>query len=285
MKNIPKVAFLYWGAPVVPYLRYMCFKSFLQYNPDWKVVLYVPTQLTTKQTWTTWENKEGFDGVKDYSDRLESLGVKIAPFDMESIGFSNDLSEVIKSDIIRLYLLSTVGGLWSDSDILFFRPLTHTLKQTNHQAYFCWRRGGPTQFGSDPKFHAIGFLAGAPGNKYYRMLFDGVKQNLDTTQYQSAGSTFYKTLLNDAHFDKDPNLFNFDNNMVYPTRAANHICVEPAGRFMAEVVRNPVVIGIHWYGGAISAGQYQREVTEENYHKFDNIVSWLIHRVNNNISV
>jgi hypothetical protein len=54
---------------------------------------------------------------------------------------------------------------------------------------------------------------------------------------------------------------------------------------MAEVVRNPVVIGLHWYGGAVSAGQYQREVTEENYHTFDNIVSWLIHRVNNKISV
>lgn len=284
MKHIPRIAFFYWGAPVVPYLRYMCFKSFRKYNPDWKVILYTPVKLTVTQSWTTFENKQVYDTL-DYQDRLEDLGVYVCPFDMESIGFSNDLPEVTKSDIIRLHLLSTVGGLWSDSDILFFRPLSHTIHETDHRAYFCYRRGGPTQNGSDPKYHSIGFLAGSPGNSYFRRLFEGIPKPIDMTNYQACGSPYYKTKVSDPEFAADPLLFNFDINMVYPTRAAHNIFTDPAGRFMQEVVKNPVTIGIHWYCGAPNSGRYQNLITEKTYTQYDNIVCWLLDKVIRNVSI
>jgi hypothetical protein len=262
----------------------MCFKSFLQYNPRWKVILYTPVKLTQTQSWTTFENKQTFDTL-DYSDRLEELGVRVCPFDMESIGFSNDLSEVTKSDIIRLHLLSTVGGLWSDSDIVYFRPLSNTFDQTDHQAYFCYRKGGPTQDGPDPKYHSIGFLAGSPGNRYFRKLFEGIPQPFDMNNYQAVGSPYYKTMIADPEFAADPLLMNIDVNTVYPTRAAHNICVDPAGRFMQEVVGNPVTIGLHWYCGAPSAGKHQNQVTEETYLDMDDIVCWLVDKVNLNVPI
>lgn len=287
MKHIPRICYFYWGAPVVPYLRYMCFKSFRKYNPDWKVILYVPVKLTTTQSWTTFENKQVFNTI-DYRDRLEDLGVYVCPFDMESIGFSNDLPEVTKSDIIRLHLLHTIGGLWSDSDILYFRPLSYVIHQTDHQAYFCYRRGGPTQediLQNGPKYHSIGFLAGAPGNKYFKKLFETIPQPINMDNYQACGSPFYKTVVADPEFAADPFLFNFDINTVYPTRAAYNIFSDPASRFMKEVVGNPITVGIHWYCGAPISGEYQNLVTEQTYHQYDNIVCWLLDKVNRNVQV
>jgi len=284
MKAIPRVCYFYWGAPVVPYLRYMCFKSFRKYNPDWKVILYVPVKLVQTQSWATFENKQSFNTV-DYSDRLEDLGVHVCPFDMESIGFSNDLPEVTKSDIIRLHLLHTLGGLWSDSDIIYFRPLSHVFPQTDHQAYFCYRKGGPTQHGTDPKYHSIGFLAGAPGNRYFRQLFQNIPQPINMTNYQACGSPYYKTVVADPEFESDPLLFNLDINTVYPTRAAHNIFTDPAGRFMQEVVKNPVCVGIHWYCGAPNSGKYQNWVTETTYRSYDNIVCWLLDKVNIDVMV
>lgn len=284
MKNIPKIAFFYWGAPVVPYLRYMCFKSFRKYNPDWKVILYVPVKLTTTQSWKTFENKQTFNTV-DYGDRLEDLGVHVCPFDMESIGFSNDLPEVTKSDIIRLHLLHTIGGLWSDSDILYFRPLGHVLPQTDHTAYFCYRRGGPTQEDiprNGPKYHSIGFLAGAPGNKYFKRLFETIPQPINMDNYQACGSPFYKTVVADPELAADPFLFNFDVNTVYPSRAVPGMY--HGAEYYSTLIQG-CTIGWHWYCGHPEAGELQNTMTERTCQQYDNIMSWIIHRVNNNIAV
>jgi len=270
---------------MLPYVRYMCFKSFKQFNPDWKLVLYTPAQLTTTQTWTTCENKQVVN-TEDYSDRLRDLGVEVCKFDMEALGFPNTLPEVLKSDIIRLHLLATVGGLWSDSDIIYFRPLVSVLPQTDHNAFFCFRRGGPTQENTPkngPRYHSIGFMMGAPGNVHFTQLFSGVGKVLNTTQYQSVGSTYYKTLLNDDNIDRLPDIFNIPMETVYPSRAVPGMLLGPLQHYIEHL--RPGVIGWHWYCGHPLAGEMQNKVTERTLDPNQNIVTWLIDRVNRNIPV
>lgn len=280
MKNIPKICHFYWGAPVVPYLRYMCFKSFLQYNPEWKIRVYTPVKLTTHQSWSSHENKEGFN-TKDYFYRLEELGIEIIPWNMEDIGFSNDLSEVIKSDLLRLYLLYNIGGLWSDSDIIYFRPLKHTIPETYHTAYFCYRRGGPTQDPTPkngPLYHSIGFMMGVPGNRYFKMLWEGIKSHsLNCREYQTAGSPYYGTILDEIMFSHNQNdLYNFDINVVYPSRAVPGMW-RPSGEYISQI--RPITIGWHWYAGHPHSGKMQNCITEETYPQIDNIVCYLIDKV------
>ena len=43
--------------------------------------------------------------------------------DFQIYNFNNDMPEVHKSDFLRLELLSTIGGLWSDMDIIYFKPM------------------------------------------------------------------------------------------------------------------------------------------------------------------
>ena len=213
MKKIPKIAYFYWGAPVLPYLRYMTLYTFKKFNPDWNVILITPVKLNRVATWGTHENEEPLD-TKDYMDRVESIGVVVKKFNMEVIGFSNDLPEVVKSDLIRLYLLSHTGGLWSDNDIVFFRPIEHTLKPTDCSAYFCYRRGGPTQEDTKkngPMYHSIGFLLSEPEGEYFKEWFAGTKQVISTKEYQSVGSPYDATKIN----INNPDIYNLDINTVY----------------------------------------------------------------------
>lgn len=285
MNRIPRVCYFYWGNTALPYLRYMSMLSFRKFNPDWKVICFTPVQLTTNQSWSTFENKEVVN-TRDYMPELKASGVIVSPFDMQSIGFSNDLSEVLKSDLLRLFLLSRFGGLWSDDDILYFRPLSRALAPTDCGAYFCFRRGGVTQEDTPkngPRYHLIGFLASEPGNKYFTALFDGVGAVLNTTQYQSAGSLYYKTLLNDGNIDKLGDIFNVDINTVYPSRAYPGMWQQPASSHTYEIL--PHTIGWHFYGGGPVSGQMQNVITHETYMKYDNVICWILNKLTRGESI
>lgn len=276
MRNIPRIAHFYWGGTVMPYLRYMCLYSFKKYNPNWRIILYTPTDLTSTQSWGTFENKEELN-TEDYSHRLKDIGVEVCPFSMSTLGYSDDLPEVTKSDLLRLYVLYTHGGLWSDNDILYFRPMNHTFKNTHHTAYFCYRRGGPTQADTPengPLYHSIGFLMGAVGNPYFKRLFVNAKSRLNPGNYQSVGSPYYAQMIN----IKEANIHNIDIQVVYPSRSPQVMFSLPASTFTGMI--SPNTIGWHWYGGHPECGKGQNLVTENNYRQFDTIISYLLRRIN-----
>jgi len=277
MRNIPKVAYFYWGGKVLPYLRYMSLYSFKKYNPEWTIKLYVPIKLTIHTSWNTCENKEELN-TKDYIDKLSDIkGIDIIPFDMESIGYSNDLPEVIKSDIVRLYVLHTYGGLWSDSDILFFKPINHVFKDDDSLAYFCYRRGGPTQEGIEsngPEYHSIGFLMGAKDNPYFQLLYEKVKDYLNVNEYQSAGSPFYKDVIN----INSSQIYNIPIDVVYPSRSPQLMFSTSAHRMKKQLI--PITIGYHWYCGFPECGHYQNIYTEHTYKKYDNVITHLLKIIN-----
>jgi len=279
MKNIPRRVHFYWGGKVLPYLRYLTLYSFKRYNPEWEVILFVPDKLNEKQTWGTYENKERVD-TKDYFDRVEDIGIRIKTFDpVKEAAFPDNLPEVIKSDILRLYLLSTIGGLWSDMDIVYFRPITHVLKETNHIAYFCYRRGGPTQentLKNGPKYHSIGFLMAMSNNPYFKRLLEGARKVLNINEYQTIGSPYYGTVINDSNISNS-DIFNLNIDMVYPSRALPGMWEGPTQYYVNHIHQG--VIGWHWYGGHPISGRYQNLITEETYNRYDNIICWLIGKV------
>lgn len=275
MRKIPKLAYFYWGAPILPYLRYMGLYSFKKFNPDWKVTLFTPAELNTEITWQTHENEEPLD-TEDYTDRLGDIDIGVQKFDMGTIGYTNAMPEVVKSDILRLYLLKTTGGFWSDLDILYFRSIEHTLKPTDCQAYFCYRRGGVTQDDTPkngPLYHSIGFLMGEPGCTQFDQLFNNARSVMDTGAYQSVGSPYYRVMID----MQNPAIFNIDINMVYPSRAPQSMFESPTAHHIYEI-RN-LTIGWHWYAGHPTAGRYQNLMTESTYKNFDNIISHVLGRI------
>jgi len=277
MLKIPHQAFFYWGGSVLPYLRYMSLYSFRKFNPDWKIILYIPKGIPNKKDWCAVGDRNELN-TEDYMDRLESLGIHVVSFDMESIGFSNGLPEVQKSDVLRLYLLSTTGGLWSDLDIIYFRPVDAVLQKTDHTAYFCYRCGAPTELpypaNSPYLYHSIGFLLGAPGNKHYSKLFE-VAKSIISIDGGYIGSPFYQRTVQMG----SPDIYNLDIKVVYPTRLASLLFTKPAERLKRDVIQDGVM-GLHWYGGATESLKAQIYLTEKTYRNYDNIVCYLVRCVN-----
>jgi len=279
MNNIPKVAHFYWGGVNFPYLRYKSLCSFGAFNPTWKIKLYVPVKLNISVPWKDEVNKVPIH-TKDYMEETSrNTNIEIIPFDMKNIGFSNNLPEIIKSDIIRTYLLYNEGGLWSDSDILYFKPLTDVFENNDDKtAYFCCRYDAPSQTvardaGWDP-YHSIGLLMGAKDNTWFKLLFDSIQKNLNVKEYQSVGSLLYTKKID----MNSPDIYNIKMETVYPSRHPEYMFSKLASEMTPE--EKPWTIGWHWYCGLKECGEYQNIYTEHTYKKYDNIITHLLNIIN-----
>lgn len=261
MNNIPKIIHFYWGSTVLPYLRYMSLYSFKKFNPDWEVRLYIPTKLVISKSWNDPWNKTELH-AEDYMDRVTDIATVLS-FDMESIGYNNEISEVIKSDIVRLYLLSEIGGVWSDLDIIFFKPISFGIPNLDFTAMFC-----------NHGFHSIGFLAGALGNIAFQELFSKVKSFCNYSQYEGAGSLFYnkQVVMNSL-------VYNLPMEVVYPQdyNFAESMVTSPASEKLSYIKEN--TIGWHWYAGNPVCGEFQNVCTETTYKNYNNIITYLIGKV------
>ena len=279
MKNIPKIAHFYWGGKILPYLRYMTLKSFQKTNLDWKIILYSPTSRSDHQSWLTHEHKCEMVGP-DYSDHLKQLGIEQVNIDFNQFGLSNDLPEVIKSDFLRLFLLSTVGGLWSDLDIVYFRPISSTfLSDSQYTTYMCYNSmpwGGI-------KFYSIGFMMASPSNPVFANLHSKAlsllkEKPLDETNpdaYQVIGSTFYNPYIN----LKSSFLYNIPMEVVYPVLPFDRIWDIPAKDVLQDIKDR--TIGVHWYAGYPKSGAFQNKLNEATYKEYDNIITYFLKTINN----
>jgi len=268
MNKIPKIVHFYWGNKNLPFLRYLTLFSFRKYNPDWKIKLYFPKVLTENLSWVSSEHKfEPPEG--DYIDKIQSLGIEQIEFDMTTLGWDNGLSEVIKSDIIRWHLLSTEGGLWSDSDILYFKPMSH-IQADNAEAFVSFVRDHWT----------VGFMAATQNNLLFAAVNNQTKINFDIKKYQGVGSQLLFRLAGsvDALRKKFNNvtISNLSPNVVYPL---------PSGKVPLIYSSNDMslisdeTIGLHWYAGRKSTNEAMRSINEQTYKQQNNIMCILIKRV------
>jgi len=270
MNNIPKIAHFYWGGKILPYVRYMTLFSFRKYNHDWKIILYIPAKLSSNYNWPGTENKWELN-TTNYFDKLSSIGIEVKTIDMSIFGLSNDLPEVTKSDYLRLHLLSTIGGLWSDTDIIYFKKVSNAFKQDSiHNTYICYNSmpwGGV-------KFHSIGFIFASGNNQIFGKLCSEAKSNINSYDYQAIGSPFYEKFINIS----DPTVYNIPFHIVYPIHPFKDIWELEAGVTLLRI--RPDTVGVHWYAGHKISGQYQNIITDQTYKNYNNIVTYYIAKAN-----
>jgi len=237
--KVPKIFHCYWGGEKMPYIRYMTIKTFMNQNPDWEVMFWYPKFLFTKLTWTT--NELRYDSsCDDYLPELMKLPIKKNDVDFTDFGFRNNVAETYKADLLRLHLLNICGGVWADSDILFFRPITalsvNIPANRDMETFVCMGGYG----------HSIGFLMAAQGSKFYERLSANAVQEYNENNYQSMGVDMYNKhypTLNSI--DRFSPAVNIPMDAVY-AHDANHISELTDGtppRFTASS------IGCHWYAG------------------------------------
>jgi hypothetical protein len=247
---IPKTLFLYWGSRKLSWLRYLTVVSFAKHNPDWDIKVYYPTQPTIGNTWTTDEQIVTYTG-DDYFDKLSKYA-EVIPFDMKEVGMSNDKPEVHKSDLFRLWALVKYGGLYSDFDILYTKPMPEIKGKL-----YCRHPDG---------HYAIGLIGCSAGDKEFNGLLELAKL-ANGSKYQSLGSTLWGKGLEDVKLDG----WNIPENLVYSYNWNN------AEKLFTENGGLPKeAVGIHWYGGSIVSGQWENKLTPENYLEYDSTICNII---------
>lgn len=194
-KKIPKIMFTYWYGPM-SYLHYLSIKSFIDLNPDWNVQLYYPKYPhTLKISWTTNQNSIEYTKI-DWYDKVKNLNIEFIPVDFDTIGFSNKCNEIIKSDYLRLHILSTQGGLWSDTDILYFKSMSSILLDEHLISGDKNKIDTVISYHDIYNYYSIGFLLSSANNEFFDYLLQQIKYNLDEKSYESIGSFLYKKLFN-----------------------------------------------------------------------------------------
>lgn len=262
----PRHCWCYWGEKTLPYLRYLTLETFCRQNPDWKITLYRPKYPCATKSWTSHEQKYHPTG-EDWSNRLENLPIEIIDFDFQDIDISNDVSEVHKSDFLRLYLLSNFGGLWTDMDIIYFRPINLPL---THETYICNGHYG----------HSIGLLLSTPNSPVFSFLFEEAKKEFNKNEYQSIGATLFnkndeqikaldrtRRKMYPKSYDNVP--YNIPMDAVYAYNAENIVEIYMPMTTSKFTERS---IGLHWYGGHQLSGMFSNIVTNSNYKTLDNVL-------------
>lgn len=277
LSRIPRKMHFYWGNESTSFLRYLSVYSFRKLNPDWEVNLYVPARgHGGEASWASWESydRAHFTG-RDYSRELFSLpGLRVREVDFSAFPGMNGATEVHKSDFFRWHLLGEEGGVYSDIDILYFRPfeeLAFNLPDNRDaEAVLCLHEHG----------HIIGFFMASAGNAFFRGLAESALEYLDSQAYQSIGSLMLNKLYPDEEAIRRgfPGMrwLNLPLSVVYPydwSQATNIFQSRDASALQ------PDTIGVHWFAGSPITRQFNNLIDAETYPEVECMLCDLIAQV------
>lgn len=242
LSKVPRTLHLYWSEDKLSYMRYLTVKSFTQLNPDWRVIVWIPSVPSIKRTWET--DHQNYEEVcDDYRSKLSELPIRINSVPFDEINATKDMSEIHRSDFLRLYLLYHWGGVWSDMDIIYFKPITYlavnNVANKDKDTFVCMRD-------HSAYIHSGGFLMSGIGSAYFGALLKKVKDEYNPLIYQCIGVDMYNKYF--PTFDKIEAIspaVNIEMDAVYAHDALH----------VKEILGNgtPMFtdksIGIHWYAG------------------------------------
>lgn len=238
--KIPKILHLYWGGEKLSYIRFLTVKTFLKYNPDWKIIFLTPTQYTKTRSWITYENKEQSSDYTDFFPELKKLPIEFETIDMNKYYINNNIPEVHKSDFIRLIQLHQIGGLWSDMDIIYLKSMNNFYlnrpENRDIETFICNNEYG----------HSIGFMMGSEGNKFFQSLSNLALGEYDSHFYQTLGAKLYnKHFSTTEAIERLSSVMNISMDVVYPVRAGNEkVLLDTKPINITEKT-----LGIHWFAG------------------------------------
>lgn len=252
--NIPKKMHCYWGrSRPLSYLRFLTVKSFSQLNPDWEIIVYTDQDTEyVPQSWqsTSFEKEDTYKG-KDWFPELEKVeGTEIVEVDFSDTPVANK-HDVFKSDFLRWRLLRDQGGLWSDFDIVYFKPIHYLPENKVHN------RGMETilcKYDWLGKY-AIGFIMASPNNLLMDRVCNLFDKYFDETRFQSGGNELLQQATSTKRRFSNFSLM-LHEKCVYPLLYNSlHKLGDMSERWSES-------IGFHWYGGAkimVSAENTVRE--------------------------
>jgi glycosyltransferase involved in cell wall biosynthesis len=275
LSKIPKIANFYWGSQRMSFMRYMTIKSFRKHNPDWSVHLYMPKNISTDTTWRKADSHHQNDSTdykskENYFDQLLSEEpIKIIKVDFSKTVIGASASEPHKSDFLRWNVLYQKGGLWSDMDIIYHKPITNlyfnNYENSQTDLIVCYDE---RHVENGVNLTPIGFLLTKPKNPFFNSLAKKSIKLFDPNRYQSIGAYMWMSSYPNIESIKQSyhlRVLNLDHNVVYQFDWNN---LEQIYDSRTKEL-NDKSIGIHWYGGHPLSQEFNNKINHENYLTFD----------------
>lgn len=279
---IPKRMYFFWSGSTLSWMRYMTLYSFRKFNPDWEMVLCLSKNTASEKSWTTPETQDFIDyNGNNYFEKISELSIQI-----ESVEFPADfkvsmVSPVHESDLYRYYKLYNNGGFYSDTDILYFRPIDNFYNSicendTNTVLYHC------------PSYAAIGFLGAEEGNMFYKDLFNFATSIESVSSYQAFGVGLIYQF---CEIEKNKKSINSISEILKSKYDNLNICSVPdflvyqydwtnISKAFEKAYTissfNSKAIGYHWYAGSAISQGYNKLLNENNYKEHKTTFSELV---------
>jgi glycosyltransferase involved in cell wall biosynthesis len=189
--NYPKLLHLYWDGSPLSFLNFITVLSFNKHNKFWKINLFMPSEKTEKITWKDDEQKIKYSETCYLNNVKNIENVLVHYVNFDNIEFDNNISEVIKSDYFRYYILQKHGGLWSDFDIIYVNCVETMLNYPDKQSILFQYSEKNYPHGV---YYPIGFFLSKPENKIFKYLMVNAKKYYDPNKYQGIGVQMFEIL-------------------------------------------------------------------------------------------
>src|SRR5215204_800612 len=235
LTKIPQHAYFFWANDKLPWLRYLTLFTFRAHNPDWKMTIYTRKDPT----------KTNLKVADDYWPFVQKLGIVVEAMSFEEynnldLSAVDDLSvrDVVRSDLLRWYLLCETGGLWADMDILHMRPLDKAL-------WNCYDNREVTMIGMPTPYN--NFLLSAPNSDCIVKLWETARtitpEDINKDPF-STGPVLYERVCKDQMFT---------GYVVIPEQTTE-VADRSGYDFSSEGKTYSLAvdtIGVHWHGSGL----------------------------------
>lgn len=259
MNKIPKKLHLYWDGSPMSFLQSLTVVSFHKYNPNWEIIVHVPNK--------------GYDGGmhfnfipdyrgQDYFGTITSLDyVRINVIDLDQFNVRKDVHGILRSDIFRYYILYNEGGVWSDFDVIWLKPVEYF----SNIKYF--GDVAPKDISAVVSFitgvdggHSIGVLMHSKEDPYIGSVMELSRQVKPPFSHEVFGSV----MLNRAYPTLDSIRCKFPNTVGACFEAYYPYNIHPPNKTIQnlykgvhlEPLSNDNVLCLHWYNGHVLSKDY-----------------------------
>ena len=260
----PKLLFLYWDGSPLSYLNYLTVVSFNKYNPDWKIIVFMPMKKTNTISWETQEQKIRYTGI-DYMYKLREIdNVVIQKICLDKIGFNNNASEVIKSDYFRYYILEKHGGVWSDFDIIYTGSIEEKMNFKENAIIFeCVSYEFPKNKvnGHKSNYFPVGFFMAKPNSILFGYIKKKSIEYYNPDSYQSIGALMFKKLFPKLSYIHKIDYVKVCDHGYYLPWAWNELYEFYDKEYLNNMLPDNN-IGIHWFNGADKSKIYANELNK-----------------------
>jgi len=268
---IPRRFFLYWSAPSLSYMRFLCIKSLRYFHPDWEIVLYYAPCSPVSKSWSG-DICQDFEAPTgdDYMSRLDELNVKVMTLNETSL-------PVHGSDLFRYIELEENGGIYVDTDIFWtgsidemYDDFCNSDQVISHSTKLGFQIGllaaspGSLLFNDWTSVAYIHFQKG--GQQYQCCGVDALVCLLGQTNYKlpiDTGTALAPWLL-DALLGRYDKTYILDGDYLYGIDGGNARSI-----FEGNLGGWEPKLFLHLYGGSPTFQWYNSQVTPENFDQYN----------------